>query len=353
MNINQLLKQAVDRGASDLHITAHAAPTLRLHGQLTRLDTPPLGPEDTLGMARQILTLEKFQVLEKLGEVDVSYSSPELGNFRVNVYYQRGSVGIACRVIDLQIPTIDRLGLPPIVKQLALGSKGLILVTGPTGSGKSTTLAAMLGLINEEKSSHIITLEDPVEYLHKNKKSMITQREIGPDTRSFPNGLRAALRQDPDVILVGEMRDLETISIALTAAETGHLVMATLHTMDTAQTVERIIDVFPPNQQQQIRVQLANTLVGVISQRLLRRRDGQGRVPAVEIMLCSPAVRNLIREHKVHQIYSYIQTGAKQGMQTMDSHLRNLYDQGLIQAEEVVEYASDREAMLRYINQKL
>ena len=255
-------------------------------------------------------------------------------------------------MISTTIPTIDSLGLPETVKTLTRRSRGLIIVTGPTGSGKSTTLAAMIDLINEEKFCHVLTLEDPIEYLHSNKKSIINQREIGRDSKTFPNALRAALRQDPDVILVGEMRDLETISIAITAAETGHLVMATLHTMDAPQTVERIIDVFPSNQQDQIRVQLANTLAGVISQRLLRRQDGTGRIAAVEILVSNPAVRNLIREKKVHQVYSFIQTGAKYGMQTMDNHLQELIEKGLIYAEEAMEHAVDTESMARFLQKR-
>jgi twitching motility protein PilT len=350
MHINDLLEQAVGRGASDLHIVAGVAPLLRVNGNLIVLNFPPLTADDTLELAKQILNEEKQKLLGQHGEVDLSIELKDFGYFRVNAYYQRGAVGIACRVVSTRIPTIDELNLPDTIKTLARRARGLVIITGPTGSGKSTTLAAMINLINEEKLYHVITLEDPIEYRHPNKKSIINQREIGRDSKSFPGALRAALRQDPDVILVGEMRDLETISIAITAAETGHLVLATLHTMDAPQTVERIIDVFPPNQQQQIRVQLANTLAGVVSQRLLRRKGGRGRIPAVEVLICTSAVRNLIREKKIHQIYSYMQTGSKFGMQTMDNHLLELHGRGLVSAEDVVEHATDLEAMSRYLN---
>ncbi|ACV63979.1 twitching motility protein [Desulfofarcimen acetoxidans DSM 771] len=349
MDILQLLQYAVKQEASDLHVTANSAPVLRLHGNLTVLDLPPLLPEKTLEMARQLLDQNKLELLEKNGEVDSSYNYSGVGNFRINVYYQRGAVSIAVRVLDTKIPTIDALGLPDIVKTLARRSGGLILITGPTGSGKSTTMAAMVDLINKEKSCHILTLEDPIEYLHINKKSIIEQREIGKDSRTFPSALRAALRQDPDVILVGEMRDLETISIAVTAAETGHLILATLHTMNAPQTVSRIIDAFDSVQQKQIRMQLSNSLVGIISQRLLPRIDGRGRLAAMEILVATPAVRNLIRENKLHQIFSYLQAGSKFGMQTMDSHLQSLYNNKLVNSRIVLENAADREAMLRYL----
>ena len=349
MIMYEFLKQAVEQGASDLHISAGAAPALRLDGQLKSPGAPPLRPDQTLALAKQILNEEQYEALVRLGEADLSYTAPDLGCFRINVYYQRGAVSIACRVIKPEMPTIDSLGLPEAVKTLARRTRGLIIVTGPTGSGKSTTMAAMINLINEEKFCHILTLEDPIEYLHSNKKSIINQREMGRDTKTFPKALRAALRQDPDVILVGEMRDLETIAIALTAAETGHLVLATLHTMDAPQAVERIIDVFPPNQQEQIRVQLASTLSGVISQRLLRRKDGNGRIAAAEILVSTPAVRNLIREKKVHQIYSFMQTGAKFGMQTMDNHLQFLVEKELVDAGEAMEHAVDAEALDRFL----
>ncbi|KAB2951658.1 type IV pilus twitching motility protein PilT [Heliorestis acidaminivorans] len=349
MDINELLKEAVTLGASDLHITVGAPPIVRLHGDLRPLNYAPLEPSDTEYMASQILNEEKKAYFESKGEVDLSYNCAESSCFRVNIFRQRDVISIACRVINTVIPTIESLGLPPSVSLLARRSKGLILVTGPTGAGKSTTIASLINLINTEKSCHILTLEDPIEYLHRHQKSIITQREIGRDSMTFPDALRAALRQDPDVILVGEMRDLETISIAITAAETGHLVLATLHTMDAPQTVERIIDVFPPGQQQQIRVQLANTLAGVLSQRLLRRVDGKGRVAVMESLICTPAVRNMIRDNKIHQIYSVMQTSAKAGMQTIDNHLFSLYERGLISSSDVHEHAVDKEAAERFI----
>lgn len=350
MHINDLLELAVVRGASDLHIMAETAPLLRVNGELITLNMPPFTADDTLKLAGQILDTEKLNMLEQLGEVDLSTECRDLSYFRVNIYYQRGTVSIACRVVGIRIPTIDELNLPGSIKTLARRTRGLVIITGPTGSGKSTTLAAMINLINDEKPYHVITLEDPIEYRHTNKKSVFSQREIGRDSKSFPSALRAALRQDPDVILVGEMRDLETIAIALTAAETGHLVLTTLHTLDAPQTVERIIDVFPSNQQQQIRMQLANTLVGVVSQRLLPSKDGRRRVAAVEVLICTPAVRNLIRERKIHQIYSYMQTGGKYGMQTLDNHLLELRGLGLVSDKDVKEHATDLEVVSRYVN---
>lgn len=335
-----------------MHFSAGAYPTLRIDGDLVPLDGPLLTPDDTRQLAGQILTDEQFDLFEDSGELDFSYNSAKTGSFRANVYYQRGSVGLALRVVSKQIPSLFSLGLPETVAILARRSQGLILVTGPAGSGKSTTIAAMLNLINEERACHIITLEDPIEYRHTNKKSIINQREIGSDSRTFPGALRAALRQDPDVIMVGEMRDLETISIAITAAETGHLVLATLHTASAPQTVERIIDVFPPNQQQQVRVQLSNTLAGVLSQRLLRRKDGKGRIAALEILISTPAVRNLIRESKLHQLYSVMQTGMRFGMQTLDKALQEHYKDNLIGADEVRKHAADLDVMERFLQQK-
>jgi len=262
-------------------------------------------------------------------------------------------MGLAIRVIQTKVPQISTLGLPDIVTRMTLRPKGLLLVTGPASSGKTTTLAAMVDLINEERQCHIITLEDPIEYLHSHKKSIINQREIGSDSESFPSALKAALRQDPDVIMVGEMGDLETIAMAITAAETGNLVLASMHTLDAPQTINRIIDVFPPNQQEQIRVQLANTLVGIISQRLLPRKDGKGRVAAVEFIAVTPTIRNLIREGKVQQIYNVMQTGAKSGMRTMDNHLQHLYEKGLIRGEDALENATDRASMSRFMSQTI
>lgn len=344
-----LLEEAVRSKASDLHLSVGVPPIIRLHGELLPLDYPALVPEDTAVLAGQIMNKKQEEEFKEKGELDLAYSCPGLGRFRVNIYRQRGSIAIALRVLNTEIPTLSSLNLPAVIKDFTLYHKGLLLVTGPTGSGKSTTLASFIDLINQERSCHILTLEDPIEYLHQHKNCMINQREIGQDSGGFAEALRAALRQDPDVILVGEMRDLETISIAITAAETGHLVLATLHTVDAVQTIDRVIDVFPPHQQQQIRIQLANTLIGVIAQRLLRRKDGAGRVPAVEILVSNPAVRNLIREGKIHQIYSVIQTGGRQGMQLMDSHLEELYRRGIIDRQTAIENATDPENLSKNI----
>lgn len=349
MDILELLKTTLDNKASDLHITVAVPPIMRINGRLERLGDQALAPKDTIDLAHQMLTEKQLQELEAKGELDLSFSNPGLGRFRVNIYKQRGSYGIAIRVVTLKIPTTEELGLPPVLKELAMRHRGLILVTGPTGSGKSTTLASMIDYINREKSCHILTLEDPIEYLHKHNKSMVNQREIGNDSYSFANALRAALRQDPDVILVGEMRDLETISIAITAAETGHLVLSTLHTIGAAKTIDRIIDVFTPHQQQQIRVQLSSVLEGIISQQLLPKADGSGRIAALEIMVSNVAIKNLIREGKTHQIQNLLQTGLKQGMKTMDSALCDLYKKGIITRETAFTHAVDKEMLDRYI----
>lgn len=335
MDLLELLSIAVEKKASDLHLTVQSPPVLRIDGELVRLGNTPLTAGDTEKMLQELLNEEQQRRFAVQGELDFSYSLPGRGRFRVNAYRQRGTVAMALRVIPYQVLTLQELGFPPVVASLARQERGLVLVTGPTGSGKSTTLAAMIDLINSEQACHIITLEDPIEYLHRHKLSIINQREVGSDTQSFALALRSALRQDPDVILIGEMRDLETISIALTAAETGHLVLATLHTTDAPQTVDRIVDVFPPYQQQQIRVQLAAVLQGIIAQQLLPRSDRPGRVAALEILVATPAVRNLIREGKTHQLASVIQTGAKYGMQTMEGALRRLADQGIISPEEL------------------
>ncbi len=350
MNIDNLLKEATKRGASDLHLTVGVPPVIRINGSLEQMDQPVLSREDTVKYSQQMFNESGREKFEKTGESDFSYTLPEYGFFRVNIYRQRGSVGIAIRILNARIFTLEELGLPPAAAVMARRSRGLILVTGPTGSGKSTTMAAMADLINREKTLHIVMLEDPIENIHSHKKSIITQREIGNDSKSFPGALRAALRQDPDVIIIGEMRDLETISIAVTAAETGHLVIATLHTSDAAQSVERIIDSFPSNQQQQIRVQLANSLVGVISQRLLPRLDNDGRIVAAEVLLCNMAVRNLIRVGKIHQVPSLMEIGAREGMQTMDKHLKSLYEKGLISRDDCLTYASDGKSMLDYLS---
>ncbi len=334
LTINNLLEMATKSNASDLHLTAGVPPVMRIYGKLVFSEMDILTPKSTQALADEILNEKQKTVLEQEGQIDLSLSLAQTGRFRVNVFKQRGSIGLAIRLIPYEIPSLAKLHLPPIIRTLAEKESGFILVTGPAGSGKSTTLAAMIDIINTERSCHIITLEDPIEFLHKHKKSIVNQREIETDSQSFSAALRAALRQDPDVILVGEMRDLETISTAITAAETGHLVLSTLHTNGAPQTVDRIIDVFPPHQQQQVRIQLANTLLGVISQRLVPRMDRQGLVPAVEVMISTPAIKNLIREGKTHQIYSSIQTGSKYGMQTMESSVRELYDRGLISPEQ-------------------
>jgi len=349
---DKLLQEAVEKKASDLHFSVGLPPILRLHGELIALDGPMLNPQDTETISRKIMDEKQVKSFVEQGELDLAYSCPGLARFRVNIYRQRGSTAIAMRVINTEIPSLSSLGLPAVIEKFTDYHKGLLLVTGPTGSGKSTTQASLIDLINQQRNCHIITLEDPIEYLHHNKNCMINQREIGQDSRDFTAALRAALRQDPDVILVGEMRDLETISTAITAAETGHLVMATLHTVDAVQTIDRVIDVFPPHQQQQIRVQLANTLIGVIAQRLLRRRDGKGRVPAVEILVSNPAVRNLIREGKIHQIYSVIQTGRRQGMQLMDSHLEELYRRGAIDRQSALEGSADPDELARTLDRR-
>jgi len=353
MEIKDLLKQAVEREASDLHLTVGVPPTIRLNGLLTHLNDIPLKPEDTAKLVEEVLDQKNFALFKEKGEIDFSYSYPGLGRFRMNVFHQRGTMGLAVRVINTKVPKINTLGLPDIVTRMTLRPKGFIVVTGPASSGKTTTLAAMVDLINEERQCHIITLEDPIEYLHSHKKSIINQREIGSDSESFPSALQAALRQDPDVIMVGEMRDLETIATAINAAETGNLVLASMYTLDAPQTIIRIVDVFPPSQQEQIRVQLANTLVGIISQRLLPRKDGKGRVAAVEFLAVTPVIRSLIREGKIQQIYTVMQTGAKSGMRTMDSHLQHLYEKGLIRAEDALENAADRAAMSRFMSQSM
>ena len=320
----EVLLQVMERQASDLHLTAGSPPMIRQHGKLHALDYPRLTPQTTREVIYSILTNDQRQKLETDWQIDFAYSIPGKARFRVNSYFQRASLSAAFRLIPHDMPSLDSLGLPPVIEEFTKKPRGFVLVTGPTGSGKSTTLAAMLDLINEVRHEHILTIEDPIEFLHRHKKCIVNQRELGADAQTFSLGLKAALRQDPDVILVGEMRDLETISTALTAAETGHLVFATLHTQDTAQTVDRIVDVFPPEQQQQVRVQLSVALQGIVTQQLLPTADGHGRVCATEVLVPTPAVRNLIREGKTHQIYSALQTGGSHGMQTMDASLAQL-----------------------------
>ena len=349
MDMESLLREAVARHASDLHVTVGVPPLIRINGALIKLDLPPLGVDDTAQLFEEIVAEDRRVQFNQNGEIDFSYTVFGLSRFRVNAFRQRGSSAIAIRIIPERVPSLQELKLPDIVRELARKPRGLVLVTGPTGSGKSTTMAAMIDLINSERACNILTLEDPIEYLHRHRKSIINQREIGADSRTFANALRAALREEPDVILVGVMRDMETISIAVRAAETGHLVLATLHTSDAAQTVDRIIDVFPPYQHQQVRTQLSLALQGIVSQQLLPRRDGQGRIVAVETLVTTPAVRNLIREGKSHQILSVIQTGAKFGMLAMDTALRDLCRAGLIAEDEALMRSNDPDTLQRLL----
>ncbi|MBI3988776.1 MAG: type IV pilus twitching motility protein PilT [candidate division NC10 bacterium] len=327
MNMHDLLKTMVEKGASDLHLTTGIPPMIRLHGKVIPLDGhPPLGPADTKALAYSIMTDAQKQKFEEQKELDFSFGLKGLARFRSNVFLQRGAVAAAIRIIPYRIMSLEELGLPKVVADLVERPKGLILVTGPTGSGKSTTLATMIDKINSERQDHIVTIEDPIEFVHNHKRCIVNQREVHADTYSFKAALKSILRQDPDKILIGEMRDLETIEAALTIAETGHLTFATLHTNSAVETIHRIIDVFPPHQQPQIRAQLALVLEGVLCQQLLPRADGRGRVMALELMIPTPAIRNLIREDKVHQLYSAMQTGQeKYGMQTMNQSLLNNY----------------------------
>jgi twitching motility protein PilT len=329
-----VLNEVIEANASDLHLTVGAAPMVRVRGELRPLDGyPQLNSKDTRDVVYGILSNDQRKRLEEDWQVDFSYSVPRMGRFRVNAYMQRASVGAAFRLIPSEIKSVDHLGLPTVVHEFVKKPRGFVLVTGPTGSGKSTSLAAMVDEINQTRNEHILTIEDPIEFLHRHKKCVVNQREIGNDAQSFELGLKAALRQDPDVILVGEMRDLETISTALTAAETGHLVFATLHTQDTAQTIDRIVDVFPPQQQHQVRMQLSVALQGIVTQQLLPTADGLSRVAATEVLVPTNAVRNLIREGKTHQIHSALQTGVSHGMQTMDASLVDLVRRGKITRE--------------------
>jgi len=382
MQINELLKETMDAQASDLHLTVGRKPMLRVWGKLQPIEQyEVLTPEDTAQLAYSMLNAFQKQKFEKTWELDLSYGVPGLGRFRVNLYRQRGATGIAMRSISSTIPSIEDLNLPQILRDLTRKPRGLVLVTGPTGHGKSTSLAAMIDTINADRACHIVTVEDPIEYLYEHKKSIINQRELGFDTQSFPNALRGVLREDPNVVMVGEMRDLETISAALTIAETGHLVFATLHTSNAAQSIDRIVDVFPPYQQQQIRIQLAQVVEAVVSMQLLtnqkylaragagravgqQRRAGTttisrtfptleeiGRVPAVEIMIATPAIRNLIREAKTHQIESTLQTGAQYGMQTMDMALSDLVRRGMVSVEDALSRAIHPEELRKLIRE--
>lgn len=348
-SIEEMLTVAKNAGASDLHITVGVPPKMRVNGHLITMEYDRMLPPDTLKLLDQIMNEQQKEKFLKEGEHDMSFSIPNLGRYRVNAYKQRGSVAIALRLVGTQVPSPEVLGVPDSVIDLYQRKRGLVLVTGPTGSGKSTTLAAIIDKINNNRECHVITLEDPIEYLHQHKLSMVNQREIGLDSQSYANALRAALREDPDVILVGEMRDFETISVAITAAETGHLVLSSLHTIGAASTVDRVIDVFPPHQQQQIRVQFANVLEAVISQQLIPKADGSGRVAAFEVLHSNHAVRNLIREGKSHQLMSVMQTNRKLGMITMDEAILQLFQSGVITREMAIQFAQDPDGMLHKI----
>ncbi len=335
--IDQLLAQMVEKSASDLHLTVGIPPVLRIHGDLKPLiDLPPLTSDDTHALARGLMSEKQMGKFERNREIDFALSLKRLGRFRINCFFQKGSIGLVARAIPAKIPTLSELNLPSIVGDMARLRQGLVLFTGPTGSGKSSSLAALIDIINKQRRCHIMTIEDPIEFVHSHKMSVVNQREMGDDTFSFAEALKHVLRQDPDVILVGEMRDLETIGLAITGAETGHLVFSTLHTIDTAQTIDRIIDVFPPHQQGQIRYQLALVLRTIFSQQLLIRSDGLGRIPSMEILINTPAVANLIREGKAHQIYSVLQTNTKEGMTTMDNYIKELYLKGVVTRTEAL-----------------
>lgn len=346
VHIDELLIECVERKGSDLHITANLPPTARIDGELVCFSYQPLESRQTQRLVYDILSDSNVQKFEETRELDFSHSIKGVGRFRVNVYMQRDSIAAAFRAIPTEIPSFETLRLPPIIREMAKRSSGLILVTGPTGSGKSTTIASMIDDINNSRRCHIMTIEDPIEYLHQHKVAMVNQREVHHDTMNFNNALRAVLREDPDVILVGEMRDLETITAALTLAETGHLVFGTLHTRNAPQTIDRVVDVFPPDQQEQIRVLLGNVLEGVVAQQLLPKLGG-GRIAAIEVMLATPAIRNLIREGKTHQMYSVLETSSQQGMQTMDRSLQELYKNGYVSFDEALMRAIDQESFAR------
>jgi len=341
VQMEDLLQVVVDEGASDLHIHVGVPPVIRLHGRLVHLDLPSLGPEDTEQLMRAITSEAHIQKVREQGGTDFGFAYGDVSRFRVSVFKERGNYGVVLRQIPNKLMSLEQIGLPPSIKDLLFRPRGLILVTGPTGSGKTTTLASMIDVINTEEDCHIITIEDPIEYYHPHKKSVVTQREVGVDVPDFAEALRRGLRQDPDVILVGEMRDLETMEAAITAAETGHLVFATLHTTGAARTVDRIVDAFPTDQQEQIRTQLASSILAVISQVLLVRADAKGRVACFEIMISTPSIQALIRDNKTFRITSDIQTGAKFGMVTLDANLMSLYERGLISYGDLITIAQD------------
>lgn len=349
VHVDDLLREAGERGASDLHLSVGLPPVIRIDGKLVRMDYSPLAPNEIQRLVYDILKTDHIQWFEKTHELDFSYGVRDIGRFRVNVYKQRGSVGAAFRSIPNQIPSFEQLRLPNVLRELCRKHSGLILVTGPTGSGKSTSIACMIDMINSEREVHIMTIEDPIEYLHRHKRAMINQRELNTDTDSFDNALRAVLREDPDVILIGEMRDLETISAALTLAETGHLVFGSLHTRNAPQTIDRVIDVFPPHQQDQIRVLLSNTIEGIVAQQLIPRLGG-GRVASIEVLIATSAIRNLIREGKTFQIHSTIETGAQFGMQSMDKVLADLHKNGQISLQDATARSIDPENFQRFLD---
>lgn len=352
--LEDLLQEVIDRGASDLHLSVGLSPVIRISGQLVRTQHSPLTKDECNRLILGMLNNEQRRNLEQEWELDFSYGVSGIGRFRVNIYKDRGHFAAAMRTVVSTVPTLEKLGQPDVVRNICHRTKGLVLVTGPTGSGKSTTLASMIDYINTNRNEHILTIEDPIEFVHQSKRSIVHQRELGQDTRSFGNALRAALREDPDVILVGEMRDLETIRLALTAAETGHLVMGTLHTSSAMQTVDRVVDVFPPEQQQQIRTQLSNSLTAVFSQTLLPKYDKEGnlkgRALGQEIMVVTPAIANLIREAKAAQIYSAIQTGGQFQMKTMEMCLKELYERGEIRLEDALERTQRPDELKRLLN---
>jgi len=351
LNVDKLLAETITYHASDLHISVGLPPVCRINSRLVHLGDKILTPGDTENLVNSILNANQKNILQERGEIDISYTSSDYNRCRLNIFRQKGCYSLAFRLLNPEIRGFKELKLPMVLEDLCALHRGLVLITGPTGTGKTTTLAAMVDWINTHRDCHIVTLEDPIEYVHKHKKSIVNQREIGLDSLSYSNALRAVLRQDPDVILIGEMRDLESIAIALTAAETGHLVLSTLHTIGASKSIDRIIDVFPPYQQQQIRTQLSMVLQGVISQQLIPQADGNGRVVATEVMLATPAIRTLIRDNKTHQITNVIQTSAKQNMKTMDASLLELYRQGLITADDALGYSVDPENLKKQLSQ--